>query len=434
MKNKPESQYKIAIIGGGLSGLAAAYFAQAAGLNYIVIEKEKEPGGLCRSHYAEGFVFDYTGHLLHFSNEFAENFVLKLLKNKLSTRRRNSFISYKKKFIPYPFQYNLSSLPEIEKTECFTDFLDAYFKKKINYDNFEKWSLSYFGRGISKYFMLPYNSKLFKYNLKQIRTDWFGRYMPQPDFREMLNSIDSEKNQYRGYNSLFYYPAHSGINLLTKNLSNRIKTLFCSMPVHKINPQKKWIETAAQKIHYEILINTAPLPEFIEMLEPSIKEREYCINNLEYTSVFNMNYGLETNIENNMHWIYFPEQKYEFYRTGFYHNFSSQMTPCGKQSAYIEVSYRNNNKIDLEFLKKIRTQFLNFGKYSKRNTKIILDFPLDIKYAYVIYNKQRAAILENLNFYFKKNNIHNAGRYAEWNYSSMQDSILSAYKIMNSIK
>ena len=57
---------KTLILGGGITGLSVAYHLEQKGhTDYLVLEKENEPGGLCRSIYKNGFTFDYAGHLLH---------------------------------------------------------------------------------------------------------------------------------------------------------------------------------------------------------------------------------------------------------------------------------------------------------------------------------------------------------------------------------
>ena len=53
---------KTLIIGAGFAGLSAAHALRG---KCSVIEAAGRPGGLCRTETAGGFVFDYTGHLMH---------------------------------------------------------------------------------------------------------------------------------------------------------------------------------------------------------------------------------------------------------------------------------------------------------------------------------------------------------------------------------
>ena len=54
------------IIGAGITGLSYAMFK--GDNDYIIIEKESEIGGYCRTTKRNGFVWDFSGHFFHFQN------------------------------------------------------------------------------------------------------------------------------------------------------------------------------------------------------------------------------------------------------------------------------------------------------------------------------------------------------------------------------
>ena len=57
---------KYLIIGAGISGLTFANYADG---DYLIIEKEKEVGGYCRTIKKKDYVWDYAGHFFHFSTD-----------------------------------------------------------------------------------------------------------------------------------------------------------------------------------------------------------------------------------------------------------------------------------------------------------------------------------------------------------------------------
>ena len=59
-----EKHVKTLIIGGGISGLCAAL---ALSPDSMILEKEPEPGGYCRSIRQDGFLWDFAGHFFHFA-------------------------------------------------------------------------------------------------------------------------------------------------------------------------------------------------------------------------------------------------------------------------------------------------------------------------------------------------------------------------------
>ncbi len=100
----------IAIIGAGLTGLSTAY--HLSDLPYSVFDSEKEIGGLCRSVKQNGFIFDYTGHLLHMKNPYTKNFIESILPNVFMVKTRKASVFLKDRYLPYPFQANLHGLPK----------------------------------------------------------------------------------------------------------------------------------------------------------------------------------------------------------------------------------------------------------------------------------------------------------------------------------
>ena len=54
------------IIGAGISGLTFANYCKE---DYLIVEKENEVGGYCRTIKNGEYVWDYAGHFFHFNTE-----------------------------------------------------------------------------------------------------------------------------------------------------------------------------------------------------------------------------------------------------------------------------------------------------------------------------------------------------------------------------
>src|SRR3990172_2692439 len=104
----------VGVLGGGLTGLVLASRLQ----DVEVLEK------------AEGFTFDQHGsHILFSRNAQAMDFYKGLLRDNVVTRRRNTKVFYKGRFVKYPFENGLSDLPAEENYECLVTFLEAHFAR-----------------------------------------------------------------------------------------------------------------------------------------------------------------------------------------------------------------------------------------------------------------------------------------------------------------
>lgn len=87
---------KYLIIGAGISGLTFANYADG---DYLIIEKEKEVGGYCRTIKKKDYVWDYAGHFFHFStDEFKKKFLDSVNPEDIKYKDKNTKIIYKGEF------------------------------------------------------------------------------------------------------------------------------------------------------------------------------------------------------------------------------------------------------------------------------------------------------------------------------------------------
>jgi len=419
----------IPVLGAGLAGLSAAWHMEKDGVDCQVFEAEPEIGGLCRSKKIKGFTFDYDGHLLHFNNEYTHNFVKDVLGVKLTRHKRNSFIRYVDCDIPYPFQANFSKLPEKIREECFQGLKEVRDNHKNSYPDFKAWAYASFGKGITEHFMLPYNEKFWTVPATELTTEWLDGFVPVLKLDEIINGSAKDLESI-GYNNYFYYPAKGGIQELVSALEgNMVNKPRLNSKITQIDTKNnKIIVNQKENISYDKLISTIPLPELKNIIKDIPRETERLLNLLNYNSILVFNIGIKSEINNNKHWIYFPEKKNRYFRIGFYSSFSLDSAPLGHSSVYVEVSYPKDTKIDKIKLKdEILKDLAKTGLISSTDMIVYCDI-IDIKYGYPIYDHNyKNAVSEILNF-LAQYNIYSIGRYGLWRYFSMEDAILDGRK------
>ena len=69
---------RIVVVGGGIAGLSVAYFLAKAGMKPIVLEKEKEAGGLGFCHSVNGISIDSGYHIIFKGDEYILNLLREL--------------------------------------------------------------------------------------------------------------------------------------------------------------------------------------------------------------------------------------------------------------------------------------------------------------------------------------------------------------------
>lgn len=424
------------VLGGGLSGLSAAYFLKGA---CEVFEKESHVGGLCRSRHIGGYIFDYDGHLLHFRNKGVLELVQNLTGGSLGKIKRNSWIASFGGLTRYPFQANLYGLPTHIAKECIFSFLDARlngYRYKPVPDNFKQWIFHTFGKGIAKYFMLPYNSKFWRVPMHTLTTEWVNTYIPIPTIKDVLSGTLARSKKHFGYNAKFWYPRSGGIENLVfafeKKIKSSIHTNHCAT---KIDLEKKRVcFDNGKKIGFNSLISTIPLPEMLTLIPQLPAKIKTALKKLKYTSIFCLNLGIDREGISNKHWIYFPERRFSFFRVGFPTTFSSSVAPKGKSSLYAEVSYAPHRPPDKKKVIKKIIDDLRKAEILRSDDVIEVHDALDIKYAYVVYDHDYAKSTKVIREYLNQHHVYLIGRYGNWKYMAMEDSILDGKNIAQTIR
>ena len=267
MKKASSLTTDILILGGGLTGLSTAFHLEKEGkTDYLVVEKNSFLGGLCASQQKGKFLFDYSGHLLHLHSSYATNLVRKLLKGNLARIKRKAYISLDKKFIPFPFQSNLWAAPEPIRQECLAEAVkiaQKHFSDKPA--NFEQWCIRTFGQGIYRHFMRPYNQKLWQLSPRQMAWDWCGSFVPVINLQQIQKGALKPSGQAIGYNAFFYYPKQGGCGALVEALAQKIPNTWLNACVEKIDLTNKQAVINGQTVHFNRLINTLPLKDFISI-------------------------------------------------------------------------------------------------------------------------------------------------------------------------
>jgi len=412
------------IIGGGLAGLSAAKGLEGK-KDYLIAERENRAGGLAATLKKGGFHFDYSGHLLHLRWPRTTKLILGALGRNCVRLRRDARVYTHKSWTPFPFQANLHGLPGKLKSECVSGFLAAYAagaRAGREPEVFSHWTNRVFGKGISEYFMLPYNAKLWQYPLERLTTEWCAPFVPLPKPEAVINGAYGEKTGPLGYNTVFYYPKRGGIGALATALAMTSRGLRLGLEVESVNLRKR--EAVIRHfgpVRFRRLINTAPLNEFVAMTADAPAAVKRAAASLRHNTVYVLNLGAR-GVKSDMHWGYFPEDRFPFYRAGIATNFSKYLAPDGLASFYIEMS-TDGRALDLASAEEETIRGLKACGLIRSSSQIVQKFWLKIPCAYVIYNRERAKALPVISGWLKDHKVQSIGRYGAWKYSFMEESV-----------
>jgi len=420
----------VLIIGGGLAGLSAANALEGK-KDYLVAERENRPGGLAATLKKGRFQFDYSGHLLHLRWPATTRFILNALGKNCARVRRDARVYAHNCWTPFPFQANLSGMPDKVKSECVSGFLKAYGGggpqvpaggRKGATEVFSHWTRRVFGEGISGHFMLPYNAKLWQYPLERLTTEWCAPFVPVPKPEEIIRSAYGKGTEGLGYNTFFSYPKHGGIGALPNALAKGLSGLRLGLEVESVNLKKGVAEVRHfGPVHFKRLINTSPLNEFIACAEDAPAEVRRAAVSLRHNTVYVLNLGVK-GVKSGMHWGYFPGREFPFYRAGIATNFSRELAPRGCASFYIEIA-TPGSALDLAGAEGSVIKGLKACGLIKSAGQVVEKLWLKIPCAYVVYNRERAEALPVIFDWLKSRKALSIGRYGAWKYSFMEESV-----------
>ena len=416
------------IIGAGISGLSFANFCND---DFLIVEKEKEAGGLCRTFYENEYVWDYSGHFFHFADERIKKFFdSKIPRNEFVTCKKNTKIYYHDRLIDYPFQMNIHELEKEEFIDCLYDLFHRGIKD--SYSDFLSMLYGKFGASITEKFLRPYNEKLYACNLSDLDVNAMGRFFPYAEPQQIINNMKIQENS--SYNSNFEYPKRGAIAFVNALLDGIDKNqILYSKKLDSVNADRHIAIVGGEEIFYENLINTIPFDSFLESMGSSFEEfkgesaNEKCLH-ANKVLVFNLGFDKKSKYDN-IHWIYFPDKGINFYRVGFYDN----ILGTDKLSVYVEIGFKTDSDIDID-AELVRT-IDNLKKVGIISNHQLQSYnSVIISPAYVHITQESKEFMNAKLKSFKTKDIYSIGRYGKWTYCSIEDCVKDAMNLVKVLK
>ena len=414
----------VAILGAGLTGMSAAIELGRRGVGHRIFEKLAQPGGHVVTIEDNGFRFDRTGHLLHLKNDALRPEVLDWIGPDHLQIQRRSVIWSNGVYTRYPFQANTFGLPPEVAYDCVQGFLAAHFAQKENAPqpkNFEEFCLRHFGEGISRHFMIPYNSRLWGVHPREITSAWCQRFVPLPRLEDVIAGAVGLNDRELGYNSHFIYP-RLGIGELSQSMAGRVPSLELERSPLRIELSARRLLFENEQVPFNVLLSSIPLPRLIELIDEVPESVKEAVAKLRCSHLHYLDVALRRQSGKDFHWAYVPEEKYPFYRVGCYSHFSAALAPPGKASLYVELADRSPPKLD-RLLPEVTRGLIEMSIIDSAD-EIEFVRARRIDYAYVIFDHEYFAALEVIRPFLAESRIISSGRYGDWNYSAMEDAIL----------
>lgn len=465
LKEKLPKKKKIIILGAGLAGLSCAYKLLQKGAEVIVLEKEKEVGGLARTIKYKNFYFDFSAHRFVGRNKELIDEMKMIMEGDFVKCSKRSRILMWGHWLNYPFELGnlLIYMPKILALRALIDYCYTLIKEKIKPTkivSFKDWFIASFGHTLYKTNCEPYASKHWRMDPSQIASEWGEARSPasfnlKTIIKDLLLKSQvsklEENNPYPDADS-FYYPKRGGVGAIANRFAEEIRNLggeiYLEAEVKRVDLNDgrgviiKFIkEGKVHSVSGDLVVSTMPVNKLVENLSPAVPEKvKNHLFKLRYLNSIFINVIINRPKISDDSWLYFPQTQEDvvFVRAVEFKNWSETMAPEDKTSLCLDVSclaqepiWRDNN--DRELIEKAREGLLK-SKIIAKAEELEEGFVMKVPYTYPIYDLSYSENLKPVIDHLEEAGcLKLLGRTGKFRYYNMDDAVWQGFGLANEI-
>lgn len=422
----------IIILGAGLAGLSAAHHL---GGTCEVFEKQPYLGGHCRTKRVDGFNFDEGAHVFFGQDECSRDFVWKPLGDEMIPHRAEIWNHYgARRYGRYPVQANAHALPPELATRCVIDFIQAQRQPEPEVRNYREWCYGSFGKTFADEFMLRYARKVWTVEPHELTIEWLGSKVggriSRPSLEQVIRGAIDPEPQPLNYLTEFAYPARGGFGRIVEPLASGVSWVRLGCGVARIESEARRITFSDGSVRtYDAAISTIPLPSLVRLTVDAPPEVRAAADRLMWTSIRCVNLGVARPDIGPGHWVYFYDHDIPFFRVSFPSQFAPDNAPPGHSSISCEIAYsRRKPLVEHQLIERVVDALRRIG-ILRRSDRIAVEDQIDIPYAYVVFDFNRAPSLRIIHSWMERVGLYPGGRFGEWGYHWSFEAIESGQRV-----
>ncbi|MBC8144126.1 MAG: FAD-dependent oxidoreductase, partial [bacterium] len=343
----------ITILGGGPAGLAAAWYAHQAAIEFDVFEASSTIGGNCRTIRFGDFLVDTGAHRLHDRDDDMIAIARRLLGDDLLRVEAPSQMLHNGTLLDFPLApLNLArGLPLRTVAAIARENIALRLRRSHPAKNFGAIARSLYGKTLASLALLNYSEKLWGCDPDELMPEVAGARLARLDLRSfVMEAFGSRSTTRRHLDGAFYYP-RLGIGQFFErigeqftdriHLSSRIARIDHDggsiVAVHTSDGRRRDIAT---------VINTLPIGMTVDLLSPRAPDhvvtaaRSLRFRHLRLCILIVARERISHNAS-----IYFPDSSVPFTRLYESKNRSIAMAPASQTALVLEVPCDSNDRL-----------------------------------------------------------------------------------------
>ena len=349
---------RIVVLGAGLTGLRAGLHLAERGYDVTILERDRQVGGLAKSHAYKGYIFDHGPHGFYSRDpELLDEFRRLVGDGHYYFREKWSQVHYRERLYDHPLRLTdvLRNLGLWHALRALGSFLAARLRSDrsdVPDMTAEEFLVGRFGRVLYDEFFRPYTEKVWGVHPSRLDADFARDRVPHLSLWEVLGRMVLRRNSPKVTpsgrlathdNHCFLYPKQ-GAQVLSDRLARGITEsgggIELSAQITRVDVEEKvvWFQTARGPdcAPYDALISTIPLGSLLQVVTPSPPRAVLaCAGQLRYRAVLLVCLCVKRPSVIGPYWIYFTTRL--FNRVSEYNKFSPDIVPAGRTGLCLEI-------------------------------------------------------------------------------------------------
>jgi protoporphyrinogen oxidase len=486
---------KVVIIGAGPAGLSTAYeLLKNDNKKYkvILLEKEKQVGGISKTINYKGNRMDLGGHRFFSKDEKVNEFWQDMLRVQgkpsyddkvlereykvedggpdpekedkvMLIRHRISRIYYLKKFFDYPVKIKYSTFKNMGLKRTVKSMF-SYSKSivvKKDESSLENFYINRFGKSLYSMFFEKYTEKLWGRHPRDISSDWGAQRVKGLSIIGVLkDALKIGKKKETSLIEEYYYPKYGPGQLWETTLDKIIKLggeIKYESKVVEIKTKNNSISSLIidekgkrKEIDGDIFISSMPIKDLIDDIDGKVpKNIKEIATNLPYRSFVTIGLLLKKlKLENNTNirtindivpdcWIYVQEPEVKLGRIQIFNNWSPYLVSNKDKDVWIGLEYFCDENDSFWNMTDEETSNFAIQELIKMNVidkEDVLDYHVErVEKAYPAYFDTYKDIDKVIDYLNKYDNLYCIGRNGQHRYNNMDHSMITGFETANNI-
>lgn len=455
-----KDRYDYIVMGAGVAGLSFAHEVAKHGKSVLILEKDKQIGGLSQTIEYKGFRFDYCAHRFHTADPDLLKEVREIVGSTFKKHTKKSRIYMFGKFLKYPFELQnlLRAMKRTQAVKAIFSFGFNFISRQIRsllriertkFRDYRDWFTYYFGRTLYLIMCEPYTTKIWKTSPQDLSADWADQRFQGIKLTEFVARVIKKllKLDFSSYSledeSLApdggeFYSGEMGAQEIPDGYERALgkfdTDILTKVVIEKISEDDKKIEFVVRGDNVnklkvaanESIISTIPLHDCYSYLERNNNSVKDYLENLKYMDIIFVYLLIDKEQVSNDHWLYFPDEDIIFNRSVEFTTWSKLMSPKGKTALCLDITCFEGDdtwiKSNHSLVKECISSSVKVGLIEEKEVEGSL--VIRVKDAYPFYDlNYKNKLREVVEFIEKRGFIHCLGRTGIFRYNNSDGSI-----------